>query len=194
MNIEKINIKHETKSHTIKKYLLVLLVLIIYFLFTSLKLGFKNGISVTILTWSFFVFCTPIADAGFLLDLPIRLITKMKMLYSEMIVWSIAIITNILYLLFNSQIYAKSLLLSIFKHILTQPIPYWGIIILSGIGTFLSITFFDELLDVKFHKERERFHKHSLKHNIIVFLFIIFLIIITYIYLIKELGINIPLI
>lgn len=194
MKIEKINIKHKTKYHSIKKYFLVLLVLIIYLIFTSIKIGFQNGLSVTILTWSFFVFCTPIADAGFLLDLPIRIITKIKMIYSEIIVWIIAILINIFYLIFNSQIYSKNLLLSIFKHILIQPIPYWGIIILSGLGTFLSISFFDELVDVKFHQERTKFHKHSLKYDIIVFLFIISLIIIIYFYLIKELGINIPII
>lgn len=78
---EKFNLKHETKKHTLRKFILVFLVLITYFLITSLKIGFREGISITLLTWSFFVLSTPIADAGFLLDFPIRLITKLRMVY-----------------------------------------------------------------------------------------------------------------
>jgi hypothetical protein len=62
-------VKHETKRHILIKFLLVLFVFIIYFGFIALKDGFY----VTILTWSFFVLCTPVADAGFLLDFPFRL-------------------------------------------------------------------------------------------------------------------------
>ena len=100
---EKFNLKHETKKHTLRKFLFILLVIIVYFLLTSLKLGFKDGISITILTWSFFVFCTPIADAGFLIDFPIRLITKLKMVYTEIIVWIVAAIVNVLFFFLNQS-------------------------------------------------------------------------------------------
>jgi len=109
-----------------------------------------------------------------------------------MIVWAVAIIVNICYLIFNPNIYNYSLFLSLFKHILLQPIPYWIVIVLSAVGTFLSITFFDELLDIKEHKERKLFHKHSLKYELIVLIFIIIIIIILYFYLIKTLNLNIP--
>ncbi len=192
MKIKKLNLKHETKLHSLKKYIIVLAIIISYFVITSLKIGLKEGLSITVLTWSFFVFCTPIADAGFLLDFPIRIITKLRMVYSEMIVWAVAIVVNICYLIFNPNIYNYSLFLSLFKHILLQPIPYWIVIVLSAVGTFLSITFFDELLDIKEHKERKLFHKHSLKYELIVLIFIIIIIIILYFYLIKTLNLNIP--
>jgi len=196
MTIKKIpfNLKHETKKHTLRKFLLILLVLIAYFVLTSIKLGFKEGISITILTWSFFVFCTPVADAGFLIDFPIRLITKLRMVYSEIIVWSLAIIANIIYFVTNPQIYDHSIILSLFKQILTNPWPYWSIIILSGLGTFLSIIFADELMDVSKHHERKKYHKHLSKYQYIIFAFIILFIIIIYYFLIKQLGLNIPLI
>jgi H+/Cl- antiporter ClcA len=160
---------------------------------TSLKLGFKDGISITILTWSFFVFCTPIADAGFLIDFPIRLITKLKMVYTEIIVWIVAAIVNVFFFFLNPQIYNSTILLSLFKQILTNPWPFWIIIILSGIGTFLSILFADELMDVKLHKDRKKYHKHVNKYQLLIFTFIIILIIIVYYFLIKKLGIDIPL-
>jgi hypothetical protein len=190
---EKFNLKHETKKHTLRKFILVFLVLITYFLITSLKIGFKEGISITLLTWSFFVLSTPIADAGFLLDFPIRLITKLRMVYSEIIVWVIAIALNIFYFFTNPEIYNQTILLSLFKQILSQPYPLWIIIILSGIGTFLSIVFFDELMDVKYHKHRKKYHKHISKYQYILFVFIILLIITIYYFVIKQLGINIPL-
>ena len=193
MNSKKINLKHETKKHTLRKFIFILLILIIYFFITSIKLGFKEGISITVLTWSFFVFCTPIADAGFLLDFPVRLITKLRMVYSEIIVWSIALIINILFLIINPIAYNQTILLTLFKQILTTPWPFWIIIILSGAGTFLSIIFADELLDVKFHKNRKKYHKHINKYQLLIFAFIIIFIIIIYYFLIKQLGINIPL-
>ena len=189
----KFNLKHETKKHTLRKFLFILLIIIAYFILTSIKLGFKEGISITILTWSFFVFCTPIADAGFLIDFPIRLITKFKMMYTEIIVWLVAIIVNIFFFLINPGIYNSTILLSLFKQILTTPWPFWIIIILSGIGTFLSVTFADELMDVKFHKERKKYHKHTNKYQLLIFAFIIIIIIIIYYFLIKKLGIDIPL-
>jgi hypothetical protein len=188
------NLKHETKKHILRKFILIFLVVIIYFLITSLKLGFKEGISITLLSWAFFVFCTPIADAGFLLDFPIRLITKLRMLYSEIIVWIVAIIITSIYFFTKPQVFDHTILLSLFKHILIQPYPLWIIIILSGLGTFLSITFADELMDVKFHKHRKKYHKHIHKYNYILFIFIIVLIITIYYFFIKHLGINIPLI
>jgi hypothetical protein len=190
----KFNLKHETKKHTLRKFLLILLVLIAYLVITSLKLGFENGIAITLLTWSFFVFCTPIADAGFLIDFPIRLITKIRMIYSEIFVWIIGILINVYFFIFNPGIYDTTIILSLFKLILIQPWPYWIIIILSGIGTFLSIIFADELIDVSKHEDRKKYHKHISKYQLIIFGFIIILIIIVYYFLIKQLNINIPLI
>ncbi len=182
--------KHKTKRHVLKRFLFLLFFLIIYFAFISYKYGFSNGLLVTAITWSFFVLCTPIADAGFLLDFPIRLITKIKMIYSEVLVWIIAFSLNIYSYFFNFQIYKTTKLLEIFYVILSNPLPFWSIIIISMIGTFLSVFFGDELLDVAHHYQREKYHKHKEKHHLTILIFIIILTIFLYYYLIKKLNLQ----
>jgi len=186
--------KEETKKHTLIRYLLLILVLVGYLLFVSYKFGAANGLLVTILSWSFFVFCTPIADAGFIFDFPVRLIIGMRMIYSEMIVWGIATLINIIALTSYSELYDKTLILKLFHYILLQPFPYWGIILLSAVGTFLSIYFGDELIDVSTHKQRKKYHRHMNVYKIILFVFIIALTLILYNFLLIKLGVKIPLI
>jgi hypothetical protein len=52
------------------KFSLVLLIFLGYFIFIAKKYGLQQGLFVSTLSWSFFVLCTPVADAGFLLDFP----------------------------------------------------------------------------------------------------------------------------
>lgn len=183
----------ETKRHILIRYLLLVSIITSYAVFISFKFGVGNGFLITMLTWSFFVLCTPVADAGFILDLPVRLITGMKMIYSEMMVWIFAIALNVYASYFSSGIYDKTIMLKLFHYILSGPYPYRGIILLSGAGTFLSIYFGDELMDVSSHVLRENYHKHLAKHQVIIFIFIIILILILYDFMLKNLGITISL-
>lgn len=185
--------QHKTKLETIVKFSLVLMVVSLYFLYVSLQYGLQDGFYVTALTWSFFVFCTPVADAGFLIDFPIRLLFKVRMIYSEIVTVSIAMLINIFTYFLYPAIYQKTLILKLFYHILSQPIPYWLIIIISLAGTFLSIHFADELVDVASHEKRVRFHKHHHKYQIVLLLFVIFVIVILYDLLLKSLNLQIPL-
>ena len=73
------------------KFLLLVLVLLGYLGYLTYTLDFRTGSVAALLTWSFFVLCTPIADAGFLLDFPLRLIFGIRMFISEIVVWGIAI-------------------------------------------------------------------------------------------------------
>lgn len=189
--IKKIQQKNETHKHAWGKFLLVFGVFLIYFLIMTFKYGVKDGILVSGLTWSFFVLCTPIADAGFLLDFPLRLVLKVRMLYVEILVWIFAIILNIIAYSFFIEKYEKTKILYFFKHILEEPFPMWGIILLSGIGTFLSIQFGDELLDVLRHKDRLYHQKHNFKHRAILLVFIFLLIFILYDFALKKIGVDI---
>lgn len=186
--------KDELHRHPLIKFIIVFVLLVGYVTLTSLKFGVRDGLMVSVLTWSFFVLCTPIADAGFLLDLPLRILTGIRMLYSEILVWIIAIALNVLVFFTNVQIYEDTVILSLFHHILAQPWPFWGIIILSGIGTFLSVVFGDEIIDVSLEKKSSRKHhrKHRRKHHFILILFLIVLILILYDYLLNSFGISIP--
>ncbi len=181
--------KNNPHPYLLRKFTLVILLLVIYFLYISWKFGWQQGLTITLLTWSFFVFCTPISDAGIILDLPLRLITGIRMLHAEMMVWFIAGMINLYMLIHNPEVYQSTILLQIFYQILTQPIPYWSVILLSTIGTFLSVMFGDELLDQL--TDRTFYHKHKNKHKLIVFIVLILLIIITYEHLITEMGIKI---
>ena len=182
--------KHETKRHITFRFLGVFLLVIAYFIYASLRFGAGHGFLVTILTWSFFVFCTPVADAGMFLDLPIRLLIKIRMLHSEVFVWIIAAIVNLIALISFKGVYQSTFLLQIFYNILTHPFPYGLIILLSAAGTFLSVYFGDELIDKVKHKDRKNFHKHKWKYRWIVIAFILVAIILLYYMLIHLMGIK----
>ncbi len=179
---------HETKNSVLLRFFLVIIVVLAYFTFVSLEYGLSQGFFITFLTWSFFVFCTPIADAGFLLDFPVRLITKIRMIYSETIVWMIVFFTNFYTIIFNPSIYETTFILQLFKHILFTPFPFWSIIVLSCMGTFLSIYFGDELMDVINYKERKKYLKHKNKRNLVVLLFLVAAIIVLYDFLLIKGG------
>ena len=184
---------HETKKHSLIKFIGLLLIVILYLILMSIKLGTEAGIFTTILTWSFFIFCTPIADAGFLLAFPVRLLTGLRMIYTQILTFFIAAIINLYAFFYSPTIYNKTLILKLFYKILAQPIPFWGIILLSLLGTIFSIYFGDELIDVSSHQERKKYHRHLDKYQIIVFIFIISFTIILYKFPLNNLGINIPL-
>lgn len=183
-------IRKDFDKHPIIKFISVLSLIILYFLFASRSHGLKDGFLISILTWSFFVLCTPIADAGILIDFPMRLITGMKMIYSELMVWSIAISFNLFMFFNNPNVYKQSILLSLFKHIIETPFPYWTIILLAAAGTFLSIYMADSLMDAKKTKKSN----FLIKHKIIIFIFLIIFVIILYDFLLNQLSVQIPLI
>lgn len=185
-------LSHETKRYSLLRYLALLAVLVAYFFFISIKLGTKDGALTTILTWTFFVFCTPIADAGFLLAFPVRMLTGIKMAYTQIFSFFLAFFINILAIFYFPAIYSKTIILDLFYRILSQPFPYWGIIILSLFGTLLSIYFADEMVDVSTQAQREKYRKHLNKYQVILFVFFIGIIIVSYNFLLKQLGINIP--
>ncbi len=169
------------------KFILLCLILLGYFFYLSLEYDFVTGGIAAAITWSFFVLCTPIADAGFLLDFPLRLLFGIRMVVSEVVVWAIAILINVFTLMFWGGYYQTTDLTKLMHSIITQPYPYWSVVILSGIGTFLSIRFADELMDVVHHRDRHFFHRHGYKHEIVILLFFV-LVFVGYYKLIASLG------
>lgn len=185
-------LRHETKRSAFTRFLIVLGIFLIFLIFMGIKYGFENGLIISLLTWSFFVFCTPLADAGFLFDFPVRLFTGIRMIYSEIGTWIFAALLNIYYFSFNNEIYAKTNLLLVFKLILSNPFPYWSMVLLSALGTFLSVYFGDELMDVVKHRQRKKYKLHKRKYLVIlVFFMLIVLMLFLYNLLLKKLGISI---
>ena len=181
---------HETKKHTLKRFFIVLFIFIAYLFFICWKYGIKGGVEVGLLTWAFFVFCTPIADAGFLVGFPTRLFAGIRMIYSEIIVTFVGFFITAYFLFFNSSVFDKDSLLKIYKEILIHPNPFWLIIIISTIGTFLSIYFGDELIDVARHDERKKFKKHKKKYLFVLSLFFLVFTILLYKQLLQALNIS----
>lgn len=170
------------------KFILLFLVLFSYFIYLTYEYDLLTGGIAALITWSFFVLCTPIADAGFLLDFPLRLIFGVRMILSEVVVWAIAILINIVSLIYFNKLYETTFITQLMRVILTTPFPYWSVILLSGIGTFLSIRFGDELMDVLHHKDRYFYMRHHFKYEIIIFVFFLF-VLFGYYEIISTLGI-----
>ena len=183
--------KKEThpKKKLLYKFILLCILLVGYFSYLSIQYDLATGGVASAITWSFFVLCTPIADAGFLLDFPLRLLFGIRMLLSEIVVWALAITVNIISLLCFVEYYQTTKLTSLFYTILTNPYPYWSVILVSGTGTFLSIRFADEVMDVAHHRDREIFHRHRIKHKIVMIIFFV-LILFGYYELMSLLGIE----
>jgi|TARA_R110000868_G_scaffold166962_3_gene401272 hypothetical protein len=185
-------LKHPTRAQGLYKFAMLLSVVVVYFVYLSWKYDLATGGIVAGLTWSFFVLCTPVADAGFLIDFPVRVISGFRMVFSEMIVWALAILINVLTLTFSPLSYETSFLTSLLYQILTTPWPYWSIIFVCALGTFLSIKFGDEMLDVMHHKDRAYFHEHGFKHQIIIMAILFAVILIGYYHLIETLHVTLP--
>lgn len=177
------------RKQLLVKFLLLCGLLVGYFAYLSFEYGLMTGGVAALLSWSFFVLCTPIADAGFLLDFPLRLLFGIRMMTSEIAVWSLAILVNVLVLLSAPAYYDTTLITRLLSQIITTPFPYWSVVILSGIGTFLSIRFGDEVMDVLHHRDRDFFHSHHFKHELILFVFFL-MVIFGYYELIASLGIE----
>lgn len=177
------------KHQVLWKFIGLLAVLIGYFAYLSLQFDLMTGGIAAALTWSFFVLCTPIADAGFLLDFPLRVLFGIRMILSEVAVWTIAILLNLSVLFMAPEFYETTIITRLLHQILTTPYPYWAIILLSVSGTFLSIRFGDELMDVVHHKDRDFFHSNHFKHEVIVVLFFV-LVLFGYYELIASLGLS----
>ncbi|MGP1782744.1 hypothetical protein ACTTBJ_21250, partial [Shewanella frigidimarina] len=151
-----------------------------------------TGFALAILSWSFFVLCTPVADGGFLIAFPVRLLFKVKMATTQVVLWFIAVGVNVYFISFSESTYQLTFLTRLLEHILTQPIPYWSILAISAVGTFLSVYFGDEMMDVVTHKDRVKHHQHGFKYRVILVVGMGAVTVTAYYHLLRSLGVHIP--
>lgn len=187
------SIRHETHRSVFIRFVLMLLIFVAYFIFISTKYGYKDGFLIAWMTWSFFVLCTPIADAGMLIDFPVRLVTGVKMVFSESLVWLVAISLNLYTYTFHNTFYDQTQILTLFKHILMNPWPLWIIIFIAAIGTFLSIQIGDELMDVIRHRDRKLPIRHDLKMRVLYMGFVLIITFSLYDLLLTQFNFDLPL-
>lgn len=161
------------KTHGLKKFLLLLAILVSYMVFVIVKFGVADGLAATALTWAFFVTCTPIADAGFIVDFPVRLVIGLKMIWSEVIVWVMAFIIISYNYFFNIEVFSNMEILTLFKTIIVNPWPLWTITIVSAIGTFLSIYIGDQIYTLvqqyNHHKKIKKLQIQRVVIEVVVF-------------------------
>ncbi|MGF1727616.1 hypothetical protein [Photobacterium nomapromontoriensis] len=184
--------RNETHKETILKFIGLATILLAYFVYMSWKYNAATGFGLMLLTWSFFVLCTPVADGGFLIAFPVRLLFGIRMAVTQVSLWFIAIGFNIYFLLFSAHTYQLTFLTRLLHHILTQPIPYWSILAVSALGTFMSVYFGDEMIDVTTHKDREKYHRHGFKYRILLVIGMGLISVTAYYHLIGSLGIHLP--
>ena len=184
---------HKPDRHTVIKFLLLLAVLAGYFAYLGWKFGLATGGLVSALTWCFFVLCTPVADAGFLVDFPLRLLFGIRMFVSEIAVWGMAIAINAYAMTFARAAYAKTTLSALLERIIETPWPLWSIIVISGIGTFASVHFGDRLFDAHDHRRDAGNHTtlRRVLHDIVVYGVLFALIFLGYRQLLVYLSIQI---
>jgi hypothetical protein len=186
------NLQHQTHKETLYKFLGLAALLVAYFGYMSWKFDASTGFGLAILTWSFFVLCTPVADGGFILAFPIRLMFGVKMAITQGVIWFVAIGINLYMLWASKETYELTFITNLLLQILTQPYPYWSILIISVFGTFLSIYFGDEMMDVTAHKNRGKHHSHGFKYRIILVIGLGALTVAAYYHLLSSLNISLP--
>jgi len=184
--------KHQTHGESLWRFAALAGLLLAYFGYMSWKFDAATGAWLAVLSWSFFVLCTPIADGGFLVAFPVRLLFGTRMVITQSVVWLVAIALNVATLSLAPETYQDTALTRLFYTILTTPWPDWSILIISAAGTAFSIWFGDEMLDVTTHSERKNHHRHGFKHRTLVVLGLGILTILAYYHLLHGLKITVP--
>ncbi|EKF73903.1 hypothetical protein A11A3_11117 [Alcanivorax hongdengensis A-11-3] len=186
------HVRHATHRETLLKFLGLIVILVGYFAYMSWQYNAATGFGLAVLSWSFFVLCTPVADGGFILAFPIRLLFGISMTLTQVVIWFVAIAINLWTLWYHPSLYDLTFLTNLLKQILTQPYPYWSILLISALGTFLSIYFGDEMMDVTSHKHREKFHRHGFLYKVIAVVGLGVLTMLAYYHLLESLHIRLP--
>lgn len=175
----------------LKKFLILSTILAVYFVYLNLKFTLASSVIITFLTWSFFVLCTPFIDSGSMLNFPLRFFIGIRMFLSEVIVWLVAVSGNIVIFKFYKHQYHKTIPTKIFYKILTNPYPYWSIILLSAAGAFLSIKFCDNTYDPS-PDQKGKSNRKGLGLKTVIVILIFIAVALIYYHLLKTMGIKLP--
>lgn len=183
-------IKDNSPYNGFKKFLLLCLLLVSYTGYLSYKYDFATGGLASLLSWSFFVLCTPVADAGFLFAFPLRLLFGVRMIISQIFVFIFAVSSTAYILIYHSHYFLTTKLTKIYYNILIIPYPYWAIIVVSTIGTFLSIILGDKLFDFVSLKKKSKNERKKHFYKSLPAIIIFTSTVILYYYLIKAMNID----
>lgn len=184
-------LRQPSSQHGSRKFFILLIILTVYAVYVMLNYGVRDGLGVTFLTWAFFVTCTPIADAGFVIDFPVRVLLGFKMIFAEISVWVLAGVIMAYYLIFEPTIFATEPILQLFHTILLHPWPLWSIIAISAAGTFLSIYIGDQIYTLVQRYQRHQHIKKLQLQRVIIESTVLVIVIVLYFMLLSLTNIEI---
>jgi hypothetical protein len=129
------------------KFGILIVFFFLYYLYVSQKIGFQHGFHVLVLTWCFLVLCTPVSDAGFIVDFPVVLLFDIPMFITQIFVFFFSIFLVIFYMKYGALVatYTQTEILRQFYRVLTTPNPWYWYIVVSQIGTFTSVRLYDHI-------------------------------------------------
>lgn len=112
----------------------------VFFIFDLVKqFGYQVGLHLSLLIWSFFVLCMPTTNGGVIIDIPYYIFSGKKPVYSEIIIWFLALVLNFYSFVWYPQIYFQTTITHFLFEILSKPWPRWIIIFLCSVGTFYTV-------------------------------------------------------
>jgi hypothetical protein len=100
--------------------------------------GYSAGLHATFLMWSFFVLCLPIARGSIIFGVPFEICMRKRLFVPEVLSWCIALSGNFASYKIASGTYYKTNLTHLLLYIIDNPWPYWIIVGVCGVATFMS--------------------------------------------------------
>jgi hypothetical protein len=108
--------------------------------------GIISGTRIFLLVWSLYILCIPGGHGQLIVGLPMQLI-KHKNVCTESLFWPAAALINLITYLVAPSMYLQTPTTGLLYRIISQPNPYWLIILISLIGTsyngFSKESYFD---------------------------------------------------
>jgi hypothetical protein len=148
--------QNASKTSGFNKFVSVLIIVILYAAYVMHKYGLSNGVEITLLTWCFFVFGTPVADAGGLVAFPVRVFTNNPMYNTQLWVYLVATVITGYYAVFHKDKFAFTVVGRILYKMVTQPLSLYGVIIVvSLVGTLISAYLEDSVYSYLVYRENK---------------------------------------
>lgn len=119
-----------SRSHLLPKFIVSLLLFTLLcttLTYQTSQLGFALGSYITLLIWSLYILCIPVAHGRFFIGSLIRYFTG-KRSFPELFVWAAAASINIFTVIFMPRVYQASMLTFFLYRILITP-RYWTILL-----------------------------------------------------------------
>jgi hypothetical protein len=99
-----------------------------------LQYGVGRGMHLTFLTWSFYMLCIPIPNSAVATSFILNFFTSKSERYAKLIPWLIAVLLNIFTYFVMPYTYVMSATTFLLYRIISNPWPYWIIIVTSALS------------------------------------------------------------